>query len=183
MLSLTNIKQLSDDAVEKLQQKKAIVDQLFEERTQRRSGELTPVEKRKGLNNIVKLTGQLRQAGINARFEALNNDNNLYIDDVKVYPFNRTEKEDFTKVEFNHEEAQKPFEEMPIGERDKQTVLSNIFGDKQYLPKDIQKLLPNGFGQETIRKAQDDIREDAGKEQSLEARIYRDFLKDRKSVV
>ena len=172
-VNYAGIKNFEKEAVTKLQENRKILDKLFEERDQRRNQELSPNDKRSALRNINSSVSELRAKGINARYE----NDNLYIDDKKIYPITTKKAENLNQVVIDNKEAETPFEKLTPEEQDRQTFLSDVISQKKFLPEELKRMLPVGFGQEKIDNAVKDIKEDGGKEQNRDAKIYRDFIK------
>ncbi|MDD5353484.1 MAG: hypothetical protein PHS93_10010, partial [Candidatus Omnitrophica bacterium] len=103
----------------------------------------------------------------------------MFIDRQKVFQKEKPlPAEKIEDVKINNPEAEKPFEKLPDAEIDKQTMTAEIFSQKKYLPEDLKRMLPEGFGQKKLDKAIEDIKKDDGLEQSKEAQILRDFTKE-----
>jgi hypothetical protein len=173
-LGLVGIKDLPDGVVNALNKNKKILDTILDQRADRRRGELSPNEKRYVIGEIRKGVSKLRAQGIDAKYD----NDNLYIDGKKIYPANRAVLEKIEDVEITNEKAKTPFKKLSNEESDRQTFMAGMFSEKKYLPSYLKNLLPKGFGQQKIDKGVSDIKEDAGKEQSEEAQIVRDFVKE-----
>jgi hypothetical protein len=170
---LIGSKNLSEYTLNKLSENKKTVDRIFELRESRKTG--TPSEKRKTLTELQKEVANLRKQGIHASLI----EGNLFIDRQKVFQKEKPlPAEKIEDVEIANIEAEKPFKKLSNEEVDKQTMTAELFSEKKYLPEDLKRMLPVGFGQKKLDKAISDIKKDDGLEQSKEAQILRDFSKE-----
>lgn len=170
---LVGSKNLSPETNAKLAENQKIIDRIFELKESRKTG--MPSEKRSTLTEIMKEVKKLRQKGINVSYRS----DGLSIDGQRVFQRQKPlPVENIKDVKIDNKEASKPFEKLPNDEVDKQTMLAEFLAEKKYLPEDLKRMLPNGFGQAKLDKAISDIKKDAGAEQTKEAQILRDFTKE-----
>lgn len=131
----------------------------------------TGTQKRKYLKEARDLATKLRQEGVNAKIERAKKGWKLYIDNKpqgkrELGLIERGETVKAKDVEITTPEASKPFKELPKEVRDRQEIISEMFVEANDLPK--------GIGQKQLEKGVKDIKDNAGKEQSPEAKIVRD---------
>lgn len=168
------MKNLSNESVTNFFDNQKSIDKIFSFRNSRRNENLSPNDKRATHREIQKEIVNLRTQGLDVKYE----NDNLYIDGQKIYPKTITQAEDLNKIQIENEDASVPFEVLPQEEVDRQNFLVNAFSEKKYLPEELQRMLPSGFGQLKINNAAKDIQENGGKEQSRDAKILRDFVKN-----
>lgn len=152
--------------------KNKIIEQFFD---------LKEFRKTKGNKNKVNfdklrsLVDELKQLGVRAKIDA---NNNLYINNKRVRkPSERAASVKVDDVTIHDPKAKESFEKLSDKEVARQTFMAGMFGEKKFLPKRLQDLLPSGFGQKKIDQGLADIKKDAGAEQNKEAQIVRDFAK------
>jgi len=167
-LSLTGLKELDDLTIQKISENKNVVEKILDLKDYRKTEKAAST-----LREIKKEVDNLRSQGISASYE----NEQLKINGKKVYPYTTTQPIQLDKIEIEPTEAKTPFKKLPANEVDRQTLMAQMFADKRVLTPELNRLLPEGFGQKKLEKGTQDIIDDAGKEQSKEAQIVRDFVK------
>lgn len=132
----------------------------------------TPAQKNSLNAQIKKEVQKLREKGVDAKYQS----GKVTVDGQRIFLKQKPQLQKVEDIEVESEEAQVPFEKLSNESIDRQTYLTRMLGNKEFLPDDLKSLIPKGFGQKKIDKGVSDIEEDAGKEQSKEAQIVRDFV-------
>lgn len=159
---------LTDEAI--LRKKQDIIDLFDHYKTLDNT-----TDKRSVVRDAGKIVQELLRNGINAKIQRNSSGKwEFYIDGEKqnkrtLGMVTRGENVDINNIEVS-ENAAKTFEELPPEVRSNQTILAESFIEPSDLPK--------GMGAGALKKGIDDIKHDAGRETSPEAKIVREAAED-----
>jgi len=165
------VNNLSESGANVYNNNQRLINKMFDLREISRSEESTPTQKADATRKAKALAK--RVPGL--QFDG---SKNVSILGQTLTRVSKSEKTNATDYKIQNETAEETFEKLGTEEQDKQSVLADFFGQKKYLSKELTDYIPNNFGQKAINKGIDDIKKGGGAEQSREAQITRDFLKN-----